>query len=178
MWLPIGLIGCVFVCEVRQNDNGVQNISGLNNYLVKLFRTCLLATGLYPCAFCDEIYAVLATVVPRFVNPIPAEHLLNMRLNGLRILNVHAHHKGLFKLFQVPQQLMLCKNGVQMRRLIVTSFFVQNCYYCLQCTHSQFFGYATPTSNDYIPSDEVIRPLSPINLGGVWDFGNLDIHRD
>ena len=92
MWLPIGLIGCVFVCEVRQNNNGVHNMR---------------ATGLYPCVFCDGIYAVLATVVPRFVNPIPAEHLLNMRLNGLRILNVHAHHKGLFKLFQVPQQLML-----------------------------------------------------------------------
>ena len=85
VWLPIGLIGCVFVCEVHQNDNGVQNISGLNNYLVKLFRTCLLATGFYPCVFCGEIYAVLATIVLRFVNPTPAERLLNMMLNGLRI---------------------------------------------------------------------------------------------
>ena len=133
-------------------------MSGLNNYLVKLFCTCLLATGLYPCVFCDGIYKVLATVVPRYVNPTPPEHLLNMRLNGLRILNehVHARHKALFKLFQVPQQLMLYKKGVQMRRLIVTSFFVQNCYYCLQCTHSRFFGYATPTIDDYIPLDEVI----------------------
>ena len=55
VWLPIGLICCVFVCEVRQNDNGVHNISGLNNYLVKLFCTCLLATGLYLCVFCDGI---------------------------------------------------------------------------------------------------------------------------
>ena len=80
VWLPLGLICCVFVCKVHQNDNGVQNISGLNDYLVKLFRRCLLVTGLYPCVFCDGIYAVLATVVPRYVNPTPAQHLLNMRL--------------------------------------------------------------------------------------------------
>ena len=55
VWLPIGLIGCVFVCEVHQNNNGVQNISGLNNYLVKLFRTYLLVAGLYQCVFCDGI---------------------------------------------------------------------------------------------------------------------------
>jgi len=38
VYLPNGLIGAVFIAEMRQNDNGVQNMSGLNNYLLRLLR--------------------------------------------------------------------------------------------------------------------------------------------
>ena len=36
VYLPIGLTALVFIESMRENDNGTQNISGLNNYLVKL----------------------------------------------------------------------------------------------------------------------------------------------
>ncbi len=34
--LPIGVKGSVFITETRQNGNGVQHVSGLNNYLLQL----------------------------------------------------------------------------------------------------------------------------------------------
>ena len=173
VWLPIGIIGCVFVCEMRQNDNGAQNMSGLNNYLVRLFQGRLLPTGLFPCLFCDGIFAVLATIVPRYVNPTTPEQLINLRLSNLRQQNehVHARHKELFGLFSIPRRLMLYRKGVQLRRLVVMSFFVQNSYYCLQCNHSRYFGHATPPLEEYIPLDEILRPPPPVNLGEVWDLG-------
>ena len=104
LWLPIGLIGYVFVTEVRQNDNGVQNSSGLSDYLRRLLRGCLTSARLYPAVFCDEIFAVLSTVVPRYVNLVPPQHFLNMRLNKFRQINEHvnAGHRQLFFVCNPP----------------------------------------------------------------------------
>jgi hypothetical protein len=33
VFLPIGLIGSIFITEICQNDNGILNMSGLNYYL-------------------------------------------------------------------------------------------------------------------------------------------------
>ncbi len=65
VYLPIGIIGSVFITEIRQNDNGVQNISGLNNYLVQLLHGVFVG-GLFPALYCDGIFSVLATILPRF----------------------------------------------------------------------------------------------------------------
>ena len=37
IYLPIGIIGLVFITELRQNDSGVLNMSGLNDFLVGIF---------------------------------------------------------------------------------------------------------------------------------------------
>ncbi len=52
VYLPIGIIGLVFITELRQNDNGVQNMSGLNNYLLTLFNGIFI-DGLFPALYCD-----------------------------------------------------------------------------------------------------------------------------
>jgi hypothetical protein len=93
VYLPIGIIGAVFITELRQNDNGVQNMSGLNDYLVELL-TGLLIGGLFPCLYVDGIFQVLATILPRFLNPSPQLHLLNVRLSSLRecIEHIFADH--------------------------------------------------------------------------------------
>ena len=83
VYLPIGLIGSVFITELRQNDNGVQNMSGLNDYLVRLLSGFLIG-GLLPCLYGDAIFSTLLTIIPRFSNPTPALHLLNLRLVSLR----------------------------------------------------------------------------------------------
>ena len=36
VYLPIGIIGSVFIDSIREHDNGMQNISGLNDYLMEL----------------------------------------------------------------------------------------------------------------------------------------------
>ena len=46
VYLPIGIIGSVFITEIRQNDNGAQNTSGLNNYRVQLLNGMFL-NGLF-----------------------------------------------------------------------------------------------------------------------------------
>jgi hypothetical protein len=79
VYLPIGVIGLVFITELRQNDNGVQNIIGLNDYLLKLLAGIFIQ-GLPPCLYCDGIFAVLPTILPRFTNPTPELHVLNLKL--------------------------------------------------------------------------------------------------
>ena len=50
VYLPIGLVGSVSITELCQNDNGVLNMSGLNNLsmlaLVRLFHTWTIALPL------------------------------------------------------------------------------------------------------------------------------------
>ena len=108
VWLPIGIIGFVFIAELRQNDNGVQNTSGLKNYIVELVHGISLG-GLFPCVYADGIFAVLACILPRFLNPTPELHLLNVRMASLRESEEHifADHQVQFKLFEVPHRLHL-----------------------------------------------------------------------
>ena len=83
VYLPIGIVGSVYIIELRQNDNGVQNMSGLNNYLLNLVRGIFFG-GLLPCLYCDGIFRVLVTILPRFSNPTPDLHLLNVQLASLQ----------------------------------------------------------------------------------------------
>ena len=79
VYLPIGIIGSVYITELRQNDNGVQNLSGLNDYLVRLL-SGIFVGGLLPCLYGDGIFRILLTILPRFSNPTPPLHLLNLWL--------------------------------------------------------------------------------------------------
>ncbi len=58
VYLPIGIVGSIFITEIQQNDNGILNMSGLNKYL------CWLLSGnfickLLPCLYCDGIFAII-----------------------------------------------------------------------------------------------------------------------
>lgn len=172
VYLPIGIIGSVFITELRQNDNGVQNISGLNNYLLRLLAGIFI-DGLFPSLYCDGIFAVLATILPWFTNPTPELHLLNMRLASLRqsIEHVFGDHRIRFKLFGAPQYLHLFNQGVKVRRECLVSFFILNYFYCIGGTRCRYFGHVPPTLKDYLPMDEVLHPPPAVNLGDLWDYG-------
>jgi uncharacterized membrane protein YdcZ (DUF606 family) len=58
-----GFIGSVFITELEQNDGGVQNISGLNNYLLEMLAGIAIA-GLFLCLYCDSMFSALATIFP------------------------------------------------------------------------------------------------------------------
>jgi len=60
----------VFNTELHQNDNGAQNMSGLNDYLDELLAGFLVG-GLFPCLYFDGLFWVLATILPCFLNPSP-----------------------------------------------------------------------------------------------------------
>ena len=53
------------------------------------------------------------------------------------------------------------------------SFFVLNCYYCLNGTCSRLFVQVPPMLEDYIPKGEVLNPLPAVKLGDVWDYGTI-----
>ena len=181
VWLPIGIIGCIFITELRQNDNGVQNISGLNDYLVQLLTGWMVpawlgSTGwLFPALYCDGIFAVLATILPRFRNPSPALKLLNLRLASLRecIEHVFADHTTRFQLFNVPWRLKLYNHGVKIRHMTLVSFFILNCYYCICGTRSTTFGQLPPTLEEYLPLNEVLYPPPAVDLGETIDFWSV-----
>lgn len=65
-------------------------------------------------------------------------------------------------------------NGVDVRRMSLVSFFVLNCYYCLQGTRAQFFGMLPPTLEVYLPLNEMMQPPPHVRLGDVYDFGRVD----
>ncbi len=83
VYLPIGIVGLVFITEIWQNNSGVLNMSGLNDYLVGLLSGNLVGQ-LLPCLFCDGIFANLATISPRYTNPTPEEQPLNLKLASQR----------------------------------------------------------------------------------------------
>ena len=100
VYLLIGVIGSVFITELRQNDSGILNMSGLNDYLVGLLSGNLVRQ-LLSCLYCDGIFVNLATVLPRYTNPSPEERLLNLKLASQRqrIKHVFGDHRNRFKLF-------------------------------------------------------------------------------
>jgi hypothetical protein len=51
VWLPNGMVGSVFVTSIAHNDRGVQNMSGLGDYLLRLFREspAEFEIGVYVC---------------------------------------------------------------------------------------------------------------------------------
>jgi hypothetical protein len=61
--LPNGMIGCIYICSLRQNDNGVLNLSGLNEYLIELLQPLYWRGQLpvYPAVYGDAIFTSLAT---------------------------------------------------------------------------------------------------------------------
>ena len=132
VYLPIGLIGSVYITDLRQNDNGVQNMSGLNDYLLTLLHGRLLG-GLLPALYVDGIFAVLPTILPRYRNPTPPQQLLNRRMASLRqiIEHIFGDHRTRFRIFWAPQYLQIFNQGVKIRRMALVSFFILNCYNCI-----------------------------------------------
>ena len=135
----------MFIDSIHKNDNGMQNISGLNDHLMELLM-CHLIGDCFHVFLGMDFFGLLATIVPRFCNPTPSLRLLNQRLCALRevIENVFAQHYLRFGISDVPDRLRLWTDGVKTRRMSLGSFFVLNCYYCLNGTHSQFFSQSPP----------------------------------
>ena len=151
VYLPVGLIGSIFITEISQNDNGVLNMSGLNDYLCWLLSGHSIR-GLFPCLYCDGIFAIHSTILPRYVNPTPEQVYLNLKFASGRqcIEHCFCNHWTCFKLYWVPHYFHLFDRG-------------------LDRTRTGYFGHATPTPKEYLPLDEQLLPPPAIDLGDTWD---------
>jgi hypothetical protein len=98
VYLPIWLIGSIFITEISQNDNGVLKMSELNDYLCWLLSGHLICR-LLPCLDCDGILAIHPTILPRYVNPTPEQAYLNLKfaLEQQCIKHVFGDHWARFK---------------------------------------------------------------------------------
>ncbi len=149
VYLSLGIIGSVIISELQQNDNGVQNISGLNDYLLQLLQGVSI-WGMFPALYCDGLYSVLATILHRFWNPTPELQLLNMRMPSLRecIEHVLADHCNSFQSFSVPRYLHLFNSWVKIRQLCLVSFFTSNCF-LLSWWHKVKIFWTNSSNRDY-----------------------------
>jgi hypothetical protein len=180
VFLPNGMIGSVFIAALAHNDRGMVNLSGINDYLVGLLHGVLLPPHyqMHPALYGDGIYQVLLCIISRFTGTLsPAEQAMNIRMAGVRISIEHLFglHHNLFALFSHPDLLRLYHRGPEIRNLTLMSFFILNCYNCLNHTSSAMFGLDPPSLEEYIPLDENIPPapvISDEQLGTVYDFGN------
>ena len=176
VFLPIGLIGSVFITEIRQNDNGVQNMSGLNDYLVRLLQGRLVG-GRFPCVYADGIFRALLTIMPRYTRPDRTieQCYVNLKMAGERqcIEHCFGDHRTKFRLFSMPHTLRIYSGGEKVRKLCVLSFFMLNIYYCLDGTRAAYFGHHVPTLAEYLPLHEILHPPPAVDLGDIFDFHNV-----
>ena len=125
VYLPIGLIGSIFITEICQNDNGVLNMSGLNDYLCWLLSGHLIR-GLFPCLYCDGIFAIHSTILPQCDKPMPEQMYLNLKFASERqcIEHCFCDHRTRFKLFWVPHNFHLFDRGVKVRKQCLLTIFL------------------------------------------------------
>jgi len=160
VYFPIGIVGSIFITELRQNHNGVLNMSNLNDYLCWLLSGHFIP-GLLPCLYCDGIVAIHPTMCPCF---------LKFASERQCIEHVFGDHRTCFKLFSVLHYWHLFDNGVKVQNQCLLSFFMLNCYYCLDGTRLGYFGHATPTFEKYLPLDEQLTPPPAVQLGDTINF--------
>ena len=120
-------------------------------------------------------FCYLSAILPHFTNLTPKLHLLNMRLALLRqsIEHVFVDHHVRFNFFGAPHYLYLFNQRVKVRRQCLVSFLILNCFYCMDGTRCRYFGHVPPTLEDYLTLDEVLSPPPAVNLGNVWDYGQV-----
>jgi hypothetical protein len=171
VYLPILLIGSIFITEICQNDNGNPNMmSGLNDYLCWLLSGYLIC-GLFPWLYCDGIFANHLTILLQYLNPTPEQVYLNLKFASYWQCIEHclSNHWTRFKLFLMPHYFHLFNWGVKVQRQCLLSFLMLNCYYCLDGTRSGYFGHATPTLDKYLPLGK-----HPTCRWPWWYLGFLD----
>lgn len=179
VFLPNGMIGSVYIASMRHNDNGMLNMSNLANYLSRLLAPFALPPNFtfLPALYADGIFAVLSTIIPRYRNPNRNERRINMRMSGMRQIIEHAFadHRAMFGLFRNPARLRLFFTGVYVRKLLLTSFLVLNCRYCLTEVRSGVFGLPSLSLDEYLPLEEVLEqaPEPRLEEEGMYTYQHV-----
>lgn len=163
------MIGSIFVCSLRQNDNGVQNLSGLNSYLLSLLQPLYFRNGnpIYPAVYGDGIFSTLACIMKPYPNPNHEQRIVNTRFSSLREDIEHKFSQvfGLYPILNTQSRHHLFWNGDYVRMLFHTCLFISNCYTCLNESRNRAFNLRAPTLQQYLPLDEVLiqAPIPQLN---------------
>ena len=149
-------------------------MSGLSDYIHDLIGHIRLPVhGLCPSLYTDAIYQLTPNITPRIINPgNDNDTRMNIRMSGLREYEEHlfADFKTLFAIYNQPFRNRMLNNGHHFRRMLMVSFFVFNCYYCIHGTHGRNFNIFPVTLEQYIPLDEVLTFATELDLTDTYDF--------
>jgi hypothetical protein len=154
------MIGSIYICSLRHNDNGVLNLSGLNDYLMQLLTPLYWNSTLpvYPAVYGDAIFTSLATVTKPYPSPNLEQRIINTRMSSLRE-DIEHKFSQVFNSFQVLRcswRFQMFFNGEHIRRLFFTCLFVSNCYTCFNESRNRQFNLRAPTIAGYLPLDELL----------------------
>ena len=148
--LPNGMCGHCWVHSMAQNDKGVINLSGLEEYMKDVldpFRVgnCLML----PATYADSIYMASEVVIVKGDNT----GVYFDRMNGLR--EKIEHENGLFvnlwRHIQMVHKLKLYNQKSILIRRVIVYWFITNCYTCLNGnTVATRFNLNPPTLSDYL----------------------------
>ncbi len=169
--------------KLRQNDNGVENMSGLNNYLLLDSMTIYSSYSWHfyrrtvPCSvlwwyFCcsgnntakiHQSYSRASST--KHVDGIPLAVHWKCFLGSSGALQIICS-STLPSSFQPRSESAENEYGF---------FLYLEFFHCTDGTRCRFFGHVPPTLEDYLPLDEVLEPHPAVNLGTVWDYGGTPL---
>jgi hypothetical protein len=178
------MIAGVFGASASHNDVGVLNLSRIQDYLEDvLVPNYVMEGGILPALYGDAIFQHLnhATIIARYdligtIEEIEFLRRLNFRMSGIRqsIEHMYGQLFNLFRLLKTPHQFKLFNDGQLAYHVGVISFFILNCYTCLNGSPcNSMFNTEPPSLQDYLPLDEQLHHYVP-NDDIIYNFYNLD----
>jgi hypothetical protein len=174
------MVAGVFGASTSHNDRGVLNLSGIVEYLENILHPDYeMDGGVLPALYGDAIFANVphTTIVVRFniVGDAAEQEFLrrlNYRMSGVR-QGVEHMYGALFNL-KTTRHIKLFRYGETAYRLGVISFFILNCYTCLNgSTCNSMFDTTPPTLEEYLPVDEELQ-LYVANDQAEYEYYILD----
>jgi hypothetical protein len=147
--LPNGMIASIYICSLRHKNNGVLNLSGLNDYLVLLLDPIYYEgpNPVFPALYGDGIFSTFAAVVKPYPNPNHEQKIVNTCFSSLREDIEHKFSQvfGLFQVLRVTSQHNLFYNAADTRKLFFICLFISNCYTCFNKSRNRAFDLQAPS---------------------------------
>ena len=157
LWAPNGMFISVFGSSIRENDNGMINISELNHYLERTLPYTDQTTRQFKvAAYGDAIYNDRSCIVGRAKKKSKDlwRKMLDKQLGRKRssIENSFADLYNYSGLFANKKKHKLLKQGDKAMKVSIATFFLFNCRSCFNGNStSRRFGLQPPSLEEYIP---------------------------
>ena len=162
----------VFGSSIRENDNGMINVSELNHYLERIMPN---VGDFKVAAYGDAIYNDRSCIVGR-VNKRSKEEwrkLIDKQLGRKRasVENSFADLYNYAGLFSKKKQHKLLKQGEKAMKVSLVTFFLFNCRSCFNGNStSSRFGLQPPQLEEYIPlAVDFARKEEQQDHDNFWD---------
>ena len=152
------MVGHIFITSLVQSDRGVFNMSGVGEALISLLRNSPRPDGSLPALYGDAIYVPRPCIISPYLDADDRDGRVNMRMSPIRIYVEHLFRdKNTFQhFFRHSARMRLLFDGNMVRKIIIVSFFLLNCYYCLYNTSGRNFDLPAVSLESYLPLDEVL----------------------